>query len=99
MPNTEILFDPGLLLITHGALDSLSEVGERADSYIHRHVRGDWGEMDEEDKQSNDEALINGSRIFSGYQVTEDMRLWIITESLNEAGVRESTTTLLPSEY
>lgn len=66
---------------------------------LQRHEMGDWGDMPEEDKISNDEALKNEGRIFSGYNVPEDMnangsKIWIITE-----WNREATTILFPSEY
>ena len=32
-----------------------------------RHNCGDWGNLDDEDKQANEEALKRGSRIFSCY--------------------------------
>jgi hypothetical protein len=58
-----------------------------------RHVRGDWGDLDDEDKQRNDEALTLGSRIFSAYLV-EGVKFWVITEA-----DRSVTTILLPEEY
>ena len=30
-----------------------------------RHVQGDWGTLDDEDRQSNDRALARGGRLFS----------------------------------
>jgi len=38
--------------------------------------------------------LKSGDRLFSSYQVTPDLKLWIITE-----WDRSVTTLLLPSEY
>lgn len=66
---------------------------------VQRHQIGDWGDMPEEDKISNDDALKNEGRIFSGYNVPETMKangskIWIITE-----WNREATTILYPSEY
>jgi hypothetical protein len=58
-----------------------------------RHVRGDWGDLDDEDKQRNDEALTLGSRIFSAYLV-KGVKFWVITEA-----DRSVTTILLPEEY
>ena len=49
--------------------------------------------MDEWDKQQNDMALTNGSRILSCYEV-EGSKFWIITEA-----DRSVTTVLLPEEY
>lgn len=60
-----------------------------------RHVRGDWGDLPKEDKALNDEATINGGRIFSSYKRRkDDTKLWIITEA-----DRNATTVLFPDEY
>lgn len=44
-----------------------------------RYLRTDWGEMCEEDKQMNDEAIENGNgRILSAYETTKG-KVYIIT--------------------
>jgi hypothetical protein len=58
-----------------------------------RHATGDWGDMCEEDKAYNDEALANGGRLFSAYK-NGDTKIWIITEY-----DRSATTILFPEEY
>lgn len=60
---------------------------------INRHVKGDWGDVDLEDKMANNAALKNGSRLLSVYRF-EAGRLWILTEA-----DRSVTTVLLPEEY
>jgi hypothetical protein len=55
---------------------------------------GDWGDLGNEDKQSNEEALEEGFRILSCYQVGNGRRIYIITEA-----DRSSTCILLPEEY
>ena len=63
--------------------------------YLHRHLNGDWGDLDDYDKRQNDAALESGEdRLFSSYQVAPGLQLWIITE-----WDRSVTTLLLPSEY
>ena len=61
---------------------------------ISRHVSGDWGDLDEEDKRQNDLAIVRGFRIFSAYQTGSDVKIWIITEA-----DRSVTTVLLPEDY
>lgn len=61
---------------------------------IQRHQAGDWGDLDEEDRQANDQALVNGTRILSVYRAANGTRFWLITES-----TREVTTILLPEDY
>ena len=63
--------------------------------YLHRHHCGDWGEeLCAEDKQANEDALVDGTRLLSCYRTPEGHRLYIITE-----WNRSMTTVMLPSEY
>jgi hypothetical protein len=67
-----------------------------------RHMRGDWGCVDDEDAKTNEEAVRSGSRILSAYPIGSqkpckgfgDNTLWIITEA-----DRSVTTFLLSEEY
>lgn len=87
-------FPLGQLVATPGALGALQEAGQLPTDFLARHVRGDYGEVCEDDKRLNDEALVNGSRILSAYRTLLGVRLWIITEA-----DRSSTCILLPEEY
>lgn len=58
-----------------------------------RHQTGDWGDLADEDKEANEEALFINTRIFSSYSFGED-KVWIITEA-----DRSFTTLLMPSDY
>lgn len=90
-------FNLGHTYITPGAE---SEVGYvEAWMALSRHAACDWGECCREDAQRNDEALLDGSRIFSVYQSAEGKKFWIITEAVGGDGKRAGTTVLLPSEY
>ena len=50
---------------------AVSERVERGElnpvTYLRRHLQADWGELDQEDKHSNDQALRLGNRLFSSY--------------------------------
>ena len=63
-------------------------------SAIVRHKNGDYGEISEEDKAANVEALADGDRILSAYTDRNGVRFWIITEA-----DRYATTILLPEDY
>jgi hypothetical protein len=82
----------GRLLITPGALGTLS------DSDIHgalfRHIRRDWGDVNETDWKENNFSLVNGFRIVSSFKSERGEPFWIITEA-----DRSATTILLPQEY
>lgn len=87
------LFALGQTAATPGALDALQKLGVSPVALLSRHRGGDWGDPDEADKRTNNEALTLGSRIFSAYQF-EAVRIWVITEA-----DRSATTLLLPEEY
>jgi hypothetical protein len=92
-------FPLGQIVTTPGALEALEKAGQTAIEFLQRHARGDWGDVCEEDRQANDHALIDGSRIVSAYRTSLGQKLWIITEAADDAGNRAATTILLPSEY
>ncbi len=77
-----------------GALDLLRESGESPAVLLNRHVEGDYGELCEEDRALNNEAITNGYRILSAYKTAKGERIWVITEA-----DRSSTCLLRPDEY
>ncbi len=87
-------FPLGQVVATPGALDALDEVGIVPFILLHRHIQGDWGDLDIEDKEANNFAITHGNRVLSAYNITDTVKIWIITEA-----DRSSTTLLLPSEY
>ena len=61
---------------------------------VQRHINLDFGDLDPEDIERNNEATNDGGRIFSSYIAEGGTKVWIITEA-----DRSSTTILFPSEY
>jgi hypothetical protein len=61
---------------------------------LRRHARGDWGDLDDEDRQANERALQDGARLLSTYVASNGTKFWIIPEA-----DRSATTVLLPDEY
>lgn len=99
MTSAAPLFELGRVVATPGALRLLAEVGRHPFELLARHVTGDPGDIDGEDKQANEAAIRYGGRIVSSYMVGRTAqetgwKVWIITE----AG-RHVTTLLLPEEY
>jgi hypothetical protein len=92
-------FSLGQLVATPGALEALQESGQFPMDFILRHVQGDWGLVDDEDKMANDQALLDGSRLLSAYKTSKGVKIWIITEACDDEGRRAATTVLLPDEY
>jgi hypothetical protein len=92
-------FDCGVLLATPGASEAFEKNGQTPLEFLRRHISGDWGDLCEEDRQANDQALVDGSRLLSAYKLTDGTKIWCITEAIGENGRREATTFLLPEEY
>ena len=91
-PPTCPRFALGHLVATPGVLERVSTDDIR--EALHRHIRGDWGELPEEDRTENEVSLKSGLRLVSAYRAANGVRFWIITEA-----DRQSTTILLPEEY
>jgi hypothetical protein len=91
-----ILFPTGDVYMTPGASRLFITTEYRPEDFLARHITGDWGDLCEEDTQANDQAVIEGTRIFSSYKVEAQgfEKVWVITE-----WDRSSTTFLLPEEY
>jgi len=87
-------FSPGRLVATPAALQALAESGQTPDFFLQKHLSGDWGDVDGEDRLLNEQALRNGTRLLSAYTTLKGIRLWIITEA-----DRSSTCILKPEEY
>jgi len=86
------VFRLGHIVATPNALRSVDE--KEILTAIQRHQAGDWGSLDDEDRATNDRALVEGARILSAYMSTNGIRFWIITEA-----DRSVTTVLLPEDY
>lgn len=59
-----------------------------------RHARCDWGDVCKDDHHLNEEALVEGYRLFSVYHSKAGKKFWIITEA-----DRSVTTMLMPEDY
>lgn len=86
------LFDLGQLVITSGAAVELDD--EEVRTSLSRHTRGDWGDVRDEDRRANDDALTGHERLLSVYHNKTGIKYYIITE-----WDRSLTTILLADEY
>lgn len=98
-------FPLGQIVSTPAAIEFLAENDAAnagaalSQKLLGRHQSGDWGDMSDEDKRSNDRGVVADKdgggfdRIFSSYNVG-DGKVWIITE-----WDRSVTTILMPSDY
>ena len=85
-------FEMGMLVATPGVLAKINDTD--AALAVRKHLSGDWGDLDDEDKKLNDAAIVDGGRILSAYRDRNDNRFWVITEA-----TRGVTTILLTEEY
>jgi hypothetical protein len=85
-------FRLGWLAATPHVLDVLQN--EDIVAGLARHRAGDWGDVCQEDRTANDQALENGTRLLSAYRSAAGLTFWIITE-----GDRSATTVLMPEDY
>ncbi len=85
-------FPLGRLVATPNAVNSLTH--DDTLNALNRHRSGDWGDVCEEDRQANDRALIEDTRLLSVYHSIAGVKFWIITEA-----DRSATTVLLPEDY
>ncbi len=86
------MFKLGAVVATPGILEAVNRT--EIILAIMRHRRGDFGDLTEEDRKSNEYAVLHEERILSAYKSSQGVKFWIITE-----GDRSATTALLPEEY
>lgn len=92
-------FSLGRLLATPAALDALAASGQTPDFFLGKHLAGDWGEVCDEDRRLNDQALASGDRVLSAYRTLRGVEIWVITEATDDHGNRAATTLLTPDDY
>ena len=86
------LFELGQIGITSKADKTLSH--DDILNAILCHISGDWGDMNEDNRETNNTALKSGGRLFSIYHDSSGTEFWIIT-----ADDRSKTMILLPEKY
>lgn len=91
-----VLMEFGMILATRGVADYAEQspaFGAELSRIFARYLRGDWGDVCQEDWEQNDYAVKAGERVLGSYN-TSAGKVWIITE-----WDRSATTFLFPSEY
>jgi hypothetical protein len=82
----------GQIVITANTLQAIPP--DEVRRALIRHAAGDWGNLCDEDRRENEQALQESRRLFSAYQAGNGTKFWIITEA-----DRSVTTVLLPLDY
>lgn len=96
-------------VITHGVTETTNNhpfLNDFIKEALSRHSRGDWGDVDPDDANTNDHAALFNGRVLAVYALPEPIeraippvgtrtehRIWIITEA-----DRSTTTVHWPTE-
>lgn len=86
----------GRILATRGIVNEMEKnpvFAHEVAAAFNRYQRKDWGELCQEDRELNDQAIENNDRILAAYKAGKET-IWIITE-----WDRSATTILFPDEY
>ena len=92
-------FQLGQLVATPEALRCWRRADSRPDSSWIDIFRATGARCATRTSGSNDQALVDGSRLLSAYRTLKGERIWIITEAADDDGQRAASTILRPSEY
>jgi hypothetical protein len=74
------LFTLGEIVIRPRAALLLQNLAMNPASLFLRHVTGNWGDVSDDQRRANDEAVREGGRILSAYG-QGSMRIYVITEA------------------
>ena len=97
-----IYFNVGKVVATIGVNNTIKENTQFAReiiSALQRYVNKDWGDLDEEDKQTNEDALQYPDDLYLlGAYKTCKGKIYIITNRISETAGDNATTICFPSE-
>ena len=82
----------GRVLATPESIEALKRAGEDGHEYLDRHQNGDWGHLNDLDRQRNEQAVVDGGRILSQYELRNGDWIWVLTE-------QSETTFLVPGQF
>lgn len=88
------MFELGKIAVTHSAESALRDAQQSADEFVARHKAGDWGDVTEETRRANAEALKDGLRLESVYHTKRGEKLLVVTDA-----DRALTSVMTPEEF
>lgn len=78
-------FEVGEIRLSKGVTQLASDQKIYPQFFLYRHFRRDWGDVGEDGKRANDEAVENGSKILSIYDMPvgeeEKLTICVVTEA------------------
>lgn len=92
----------GKVVVTHGINEAMKEnyrFAAEINLSLQRYAVKDWGNLDEEDKQINEDALKCPDDLYllATYETCKD-KIWIITNRISENAGDNTTTVCFPDE-
>ena len=88
------LFEIGALEFSKGVENLMHEGRLDPIPYFERYMRGDWGEVDDDQWQQNNAAVTSGKHLDAHYVVTRELSIRIVTDA-----ERNATVIGLPFEF
>lgn len=86
------------IMVSAMALDEkgcpIETITDEINEIFYKQKTCDWGEVCEDDRESNNLAVAETTRVLGAHTLKSGVRVWIITEA-----DRSSTMILLPEEY
>ena len=99
---TSKFFNMGKIMVTKGIDTAMMEnfkFAVEVDLCLKRFAVKDWGNLDKEDQQTNENALNYPDDLYllGSYQTSKG-KIWIITNRISEKAGDNATTVLFPNE-
>lgn len=99
---TSKFFNMGQIVVTRSINEYMSadrKFATEINLCLRRFAVKDWGELDEEDKQTNEDALQYPDDLYllGAYQTSKG-KIWIITNRISEKAGDNATTVCFPEE-
>lgn len=69
------LFPAGQIVATPGALALSEQANKSPLEFLSGHLRGDWGDVCQDDKTENELSLKHGFRLMSSYRISQTQSL------------------------
>ena len=88
------MFELGRISVTEGADHALRKTGQSAEEFLSRHKAGDWGDISDETRLKNAEALEEDQRLESVYHTSGGEKILVVTEA-----DRALTSIMTPEEF
>ena len=99
---TSKFFNMGQIVVTRSINEYMSadrKFATEINLCLRRFAVKDWGDLDEEDKQTNEDALQYPDDLYllGAYQTSKG-KIWIITNRISEKAGENGTTVCFPDE-